>query len=168
LSTPPVLLDLHGEPVAREHAVLIIGLGAHGEDAAVDPHVAHLHLVGHAAQGDDGPVLELEGGDGAEFLDRPRQIADDERVDIVGAVPRLALAHLADIAEAFGHDAAGGGRDVDADPLPPEVLGSDQGCAAAAEGVADDVVGVAAGVDDAVEEDKGTVSAQPRKSTLPS
>jgi len=37
---------------------------------------------------------------------------------------------VADIAEAFGYDAAGGGRDVCTDPLAAEVLGCDEGGAA--------------------------------------
>lgn len=80
------LFDLHGEPVAREHACageaglvlgglrVVLGLGADGEDAPVDAHVADLNLVGDAAEGNGGPVLELEGGDGLEFVDGPRQV----------------------------------------------------------------------------------------------
>lgn len=70
----------------------------------------------------------------------------------MGPVPRLALTHLADVAQALGHDAAGGGGDVDADPLSAEVLGGDEGRAAAAEGVKDDVVGVGAEVENSFEE----------------
>ena len=50
------------------------------------------------------------------------------------------FADAANVAEALGHHAAGGGRDVDADPLAVEGLGGDQGGAAAAEGVQDYVV----------------------------
>jgi hypothetical protein len=53
------LLDLNGKPVVGEEAAFG-GLGADGEDAAIDAHVAHLHLVGNADQRDDGPVLELK------------------------------------------------------------------------------------------------------------
>jgi hypothetical protein len=34
-----------------------VGLGADGEDAVVDAHVADLDDVGGAAEGDDGPVF---------------------------------------------------------------------------------------------------------------
>jgi len=39
---------LHGEPVVVEEAALG-GLGAYGEDAAIDAHVSDLHFVGDAA-----------------------------------------------------------------------------------------------------------------------
>jgi hypothetical protein len=35
------------------------GAGTHEEDAAIHAHVADLHLVGDAAEGDDGPVLKF-------------------------------------------------------------------------------------------------------------
>ncbi len=37
------LLHLDGEPVVGEHAALVARLRADGEDAAVQPHVPHLH-----------------------------------------------------------------------------------------------------------------------------
>ena len=69
---------------------------------------------------------------------RPRQIAHDEALAV--SPVDFVFAQFADIAQALGHDAAGGGRDVDADPLAVEVLRGDEGRAAAAEGVEDDVV----------------------------
>jgi hypothetical protein len=45
-----------------EFAFLLLarrGAGGDGEDAAIHTHVAHLHLVGDAAEGDDGPVLKF-------------------------------------------------------------------------------------------------------------
>jgi hypothetical protein len=65
---------------------------------------------------------------------------------------------VTNVAEALGHDAAGGGRDVDADPLAVEVLRGDQGGTATAKGVEDDVVGVAARTDDALEKGEGFLS----------
>src|ERR1017187_4898326 len=66
-------------------------------------HVAHLHLVRNAAEGDDGPVLKFKRRDDAQFLDRPRQVADDEaapafqRGSLSGRVQtsrrRLAMTH---------------------------------------------------------------------------
>ena len=41
-------------------------------------HVADLHLVRDAAEGDDGPVLKFKRRDDAQLLHRPRQVADDE------------------------------------------------------------------------------------------
>jgi len=64
-----LLLDLDRVPVVeelREDGRLAFGdrvhdwRGGHGEDTDVDAHVADLRLVGNTAQGDDGPVLELE------------------------------------------------------------------------------------------------------------
>jgi len=46
--------------------------------AAVDAHVADLHLVRDAAQRDDGPVLKFKRRISAELLNRPRQVAQDE------------------------------------------------------------------------------------------
>jgi hypothetical protein len=46
-------------------------------------------------------------------------------------------------------------RDVDPDPLPPELLRGMDGRAAAAEGVEHDVGGVAGCLDDALEESEG-------------
>jgi hypothetical protein len=54
--------------------------------------------------------------------------------------------------QALGHDAAGGGRNINADPLPLELLRRYQRRAATAEGVQHDVVLVAARLDDAFEE----------------
>jgi len=47
-------------------------------DAAIHAHVADLHLVRDAAEGDDGPVLKFKRREVAQLLHRPRQIADDE------------------------------------------------------------------------------------------
>ena len=128
--------------------------GRDGEDAAVDAHVADLGLVGDAAQGDDGPVLELERREwraasprvhGRSRTTKPRPMLPE----------RLRLRHAADVAQALGHDAAGGGRNVDADPLALEFLRRHQRRAAAAEGVEHDVVLVAAGLDDALKQGEG-------------
>jgi hypothetical protein len=70
----------------------------------------------------------------------------------VRAPERLALAHAAHIAQALGHHAAGGGGDVDPDPLALELLRGDERGAAAAEGVEDDVVFVGADFEDAFEQ----------------
>jgi hypothetical protein len=122
-------------------------VASYGEDAAVDAHVTNLRLVGHAAQGDDGPLLELERREGLELVDRPGQVADDEAL---ACEPHLLVFwEPAHVPKAFGHHPAGGGRDVDPDPLAAEVLRRDEGRAAAAEGVEDGVIRVAAGVDDA-------------------
>ena len=56
------------------------------------------------------------------------------------------------IAQPLGHDAAGGRRDVDADPLPAEMFRGLQCGAASAESVKNDVVGVAGGFDDSIQE----------------
>lgn len=39
---------LNREPVIGKHTVLIGGLGADGEDAAVHTHIPYLHLVGNS------------------------------------------------------------------------------------------------------------------------
>src|SRR5258707_82961 len=74
-------------------------LAADREDAAVESHVADLHLVRDAAQRDHRPVLELERRQRLELLDRPRQIADDERVrlapDKSNGTPIVTLAFAA-------------------------------------------------------------------------
>ena len=115
------LLDLNGEPVVGEEAAFG-GLGAYREYAAVHAHVANLHFVGDAAQRDDGPVLELERRKGAELFNRPRQIADNERVGLMGLPSRLALLHAANIPQPLGHHPASRGRNVDADPLTAKIL----------------------------------------------
>ena len=67
-----LLLHLDGIPVVHEvelAGVLRRASSARpttGEDAAVDAHVADLRLVRDAAEGDDGPVLELERRDACE------------------------------------------------------------------------------------------------------
>ena len=86
-----------------------------------------------------------KGGIVAELLLGPGQVADDEAVSVQPIV--LVLAQLAHIAQPLGHHPAGGGRDVDADPLATEILGGDQGGAAAAKGIENDVVRVALRVD---------------------
>jgi hypothetical protein len=40
--------------------------------------VAHLGLVGHAAEGDDGPVLKLKRRNLSQLVLGPRQVADDK------------------------------------------------------------------------------------------
>jgi hypothetical protein len=59
---PPFLFYLDGIPAffQAQFAFLLLarrGAGGNGEDAAA--HVAHLHLVWDAAEGDDGPVLKF-------------------------------------------------------------------------------------------------------------
>ena len=88
------------------------GAGGDGEDAAA--HVADLHLVRDAAEGDDGPVLKFKRRDDAQLLHRPRQVADDEAAS--GAPERFAFRQAANVAQTFGHDAAGGGRNINAIP----------------------------------------------------
>ena len=61
---PPFLFYLDGIPAffQTEFTLLLLargGAGGDGEDAAIHAHVAHLHLVGDAAEGDDGPVLKF-------------------------------------------------------------------------------------------------------------
>src|ERR1017187_2218220 len=58
-----LLFYLDGIPAffQAEFAFLLFarrGTGGDGEDAAIHAHVAHLHLVGDAAKGDDGPVVK--------------------------------------------------------------------------------------------------------------
>jgi hypothetical protein len=48
--------------------------------------------------------------DDAQLLHRPRQVADDEAAS--GAPERFAFRQVANVAQAFGHDAAGGGRNT--------------------------------------------------------
>ena len=57
------LFHLDGIPAffQAEFAFLLFarrGTGGDGEDAAIHAHVAHLHFVGDAAEGDDGPVVK--------------------------------------------------------------------------------------------------------------
>ena len=70
---------------------------------AIHAHVAHLHLVRDAAEGDDGPVLKFKRRDDAQLLHRPRQVADDEAAS--GRAKAFAFRQGANIAQAFGHDA---------------------------------------------------------------
>jgi len=77
------LLHLDGIPAffQTEFACLLLarrGAGTDGIDAAIHAHVADLHLVRDAAEGDDGPVLKFKRRDDAQLLHRPRQVADDE------------------------------------------------------------------------------------------
>ena len=58
------LFHLDGIPAffQAEFAFLLLarrGAGGHGEDAAIYAHVADLHLVRDAAEGDDRPVLKF-------------------------------------------------------------------------------------------------------------
>lgn len=151
------LFDLDRIPKVHEielaGACAGFGGGGDGEDSAVDAHIADLGLVGDAAEGDDGPVFEFERGHFAELFFGIGKLAHDEAA--IELPESLVLLELANVAEALGHDAASGGGNVDADPLAVEVLGGDKSGAAAAEGVEDDVVGVAAGFNDAVEEGEG-------------
>jgi hypothetical protein len=71
-----------------------------------------LHLVRDDAKSDDGPVLKFKRRDDAQFLNRPRQVADDEAAS--GARERFAFRQRANVAQAFGHDAAGRGRNINA------------------------------------------------------
>ena len=149
------LLHLEGKPDV--HEVEFAGgvaafLRHRGErvDFAVDAHVADLGFVGDAAERDDGPVLELERRDFAELLFGPWQIADDEAAP---DLPELfVFVEFADVAQALRHDAAGGGRLIDSDPLAAEILRGDEGGPAAAEGVQDDVVGARRDFDDALQQ----------------
>jgi hypothetical protein len=95
------LLDLNREPVVGEHAA------ADGEDAAVHAHVAHLNLVGNPAQRNHRPVLELERRQVLELFNAPREIAHDEGIRLMRLPPRLALTHVAHVAQTLRHHAAG-------------------------------------------------------------
>jgi len=60
-----LLFHLDGIPAffQAEFACLLLarrGAGGEGEDAAIHAHVAHLHLVQDAAEGDDGPILKFK------------------------------------------------------------------------------------------------------------
>jgi len=63
-------------------------------------------LFGMPRERDDGPVLELERRHLAQLLLAARQVAHHEI---------FPLGELAHVLESLGHDAAGGGRDIDAD-----------------------------------------------------
>jgi hypothetical protein len=78
--------------------------GSIRNDAAIHAHVADLHLVRDAAEGDDGPVLKFKRRNGAQLFLAPRQIADDETAS--GALEWFAFRQSANVAQAFGHDAA--------------------------------------------------------------
>lgn len=59
-----LLFDLDGIPAFFKAKLAFLcfargGAGTHGEDAAIHAHVTHLHLVGDATEGDDGPVLKF-------------------------------------------------------------------------------------------------------------
>jgi len=75
-------------------------------------------------------------------------------VNSIREVMRVATRQAADVAQALGRDAAGRGRNVNADPLALELLGRHEGGSAAAEGVEDDFILVAARPDDAFKERK--------------
>src|SRR5208283_5899870 len=71
-----LLFHLDGIPAffQAEFAVLLLarrGAGGDGEDAAIHAHVADLHLVWDAAEGDDGPVLKFKRRDDAQLLFSP-------------------------------------------------------------------------------------------------
>src|ERR1017187_7575125 len=141
------LFYLDGIPAffQAEFAFLLLarrGTGGNGEDAAIHAHVADLHFVRDAAEGNDGPVLKFKRRQDAQFLARPRQVADDETAS--GFPERLAFRQTANIAQALGHDAAGGGRNINANPLAFQILRRDEFRAATAKGIQHDVVLVAA------------------------
>jgi len=98
-----LLFDLDGVPCVHEiqFADLLFGDGGNGVDAAVNAHIADLGLVGDAADGDDGPVFELERGQLTQLFDAPGQVADDKAP--AGTPEGLIFADFADIAEPFGH-----------------------------------------------------------------
>jgi hypothetical protein len=144
-----VLFNLDRKPVAREHVVLVAWLRSHRVNFPINSHVPDLNRVRNAAQGNDRPVLKLERRKLSQFCDGPWQVANDKSAT---QPPQLFIfAHIAYIAKSFCHDAAGCRRNVDSDPLPPEILGGDQRSPAATEGVEYNVVGIAARADDALE-----------------
>jgi hypothetical protein len=102
-----LLFDLDRVPGVHEvqFAGLLFGDGGDGVDAAVNAPIADLGLVGDAADGDDGPVFELERRQLTQLFDAPGQVADDKAP--AGTPEGLIFANLADIAEPLGHDAAG-------------------------------------------------------------
>ena len=60
---PPFLFYLDGIPAFFQTKFTFLlfarrGAGGDGEDAAIHAHVADLHFVRDAAEGDDGPVLK--------------------------------------------------------------------------------------------------------------
>ncbi len=126
------------------------GHRGHGVDAAVDAHVADLGFVGDAAEGDDGPVLEFERRDVAQLFLGPRQVADDEAAPDLARAFRLRAA--ANVAQALGHDAAGGGRNDRCRSIGGLSSGRRPVPCRTAEGIKDDVVFVAAGSDDSLKQ----------------
>lgn len=125
--------------------------GGDGEDSSVNSLVADLDFVLSAAEGDHRPILKFKGRNGAELFFAPRQVTDDEAA--TDGPKAFVLAQPADslVFQALGHDAAGGGGNINANPLPFQFLRRDQRRAATAEGIKDNVVFVAAGFDDAFE-----------------
>ena len=79
-----------------------------GEDAAVDAHVADLRFVGDAAQGDDGPVLELEGRELPQLAPRStagrgrRSRARSSRASSSSGSPQTSRSRLAMTRQAVG------------------------------------------------------------------
>src|ERR1019366_9825820 len=59
--------------------------------------------------------------DAAQLLHRPRQVAEDEAAS--SAPERFAFRQTANVAQAVGHDAAGGGRNINANPLAFQISG---------------------------------------------
>ena len=57
----------------------------------------------------------------AGLLSKTGQIADGEAAS--GAPERFAFRQSANVAQAFGHDAAGGGRNINANPLAFQISG---------------------------------------------
>src|ERR1035441_3733355 len=117
-----LLLHLHRIKALLQRQLIRPGLadvvqGRDGEDASINAFVADLRLVLSAAQRDDRPVLELEWGNGAQLLFAPRQVAHDEAAANGPKVLIFRQAANPLILQTLGHDPAGGGRNINANPL---------------------------------------------------
>ncbi len=75
--------------------------GGDGVDAAIHAHIDHLRLVRDAGEGDNSPVLEFEGRDGAQLRLRPGQVTHEEAA--ADLLQGLALLQAANIAQALSH-----------------------------------------------------------------
>ena len=104
---------------------------------AVHALVADLLLVGPRVDPGDGPALEVERGALEQAL-RPGYVARYPEGLVGARDPRIPV--LQSLLDQVNRDE----RDVDADPLPADALGSVDGSAAAAERVEYHVAGVAA------------------------
>src|SRR5208282_616396 len=113
-----------------------------GENAAINSKIADFGFVRDAAEGDDGPVLKFKRRNFAQLGFRPRQVAHDEAASDFPEF--LVFRQTADIAESFGHDPASGGRNINANPLPFQILRRHERCAASAKGIKNNVIFVAA------------------------